>query len=212
MRMPEFHLSDEERFALTNVLLSFREEKLPESMLRRSLLQNVFQPQGRMGEIFAHSSCTKCHSVLGEGGDVAPDLSKAGSRLTATWLRNFLAEPVSRRPLIEERMPDLVVLPSLNEGQGRAAVEAMAAGLPVVASEVGGLPEVLDAGRAGVLVPAGDPEALGRALESLASSPTERDRLMEAGRRRAGRYSETAMLDATESLYSELLGAGGGSS
>jgi glycosyltransferase involved in cell wall biosynthesis len=100
---------------------------------------------------------------------------------------------------------DLFVMPSLNEGQGRAVVEAMAAGLPVVASAVGGLPEVLDGGAAGVLVPPADAEALARVIERLASSPEEAARLSEAGIRRADRYSEATMIDATASLYSELL-------
>lgn len=104
---------------------------------------------------------------------------------------------------------DLFVLPSHNEGQGRAAVEAMAAGLPVVASSVGGLPEVLDRGAAGMLVAPEDPDALASALDHLLTHPEEAHLLAEAGRRRASRYGIETMIDGLDALYRSLLGAGG---
>jgi len=101
---------------------------------------------------------------------------------------------------------DLFALPSLNEGMGRAAVEAMAAGVPVIASAVGGLPEVLDRGNAGLLVPPGDPGALADAIRELAGSPDKRSRLAGAARIRAARYDENVMIDRLDTLYRELLG------
>ena len=68
---------------------------------------------------------------------------------------------------------DVAVLPSLHEGLGVAALEAMAAGRPVVASRVGGLAEVVVDGETGRLVPAGDAAALGAALDELAAPPAE---------------------------------------
>ncbi len=100
---------------------------------------------------------------------------------------------------------DLFVLPSLNEGQGRAAVEAMAAGIPVVASEVGGLPEVLDGGRAGLLVPPGDPEALAAALEDFLVHPEKARALAGAGRLRAPRYDLEVLIGGLDALYLRLL-------
>jgi glycosyltransferase involved in cell wall biosynthesis len=64
-------------------------------------------------------------------------------------------------------------------------LEALAAGLPVVSTPVTGIPEIVDNGRAGVLVPERDPEATARALAELLDAPPERDRLARAGRRRA---------------------------
>jgi 2-deoxystreptamine N-acetyl-D-glucosaminyltransferase/2-deoxystreptamine glucosyltransferase len=71
---------------------------------------------------------------------------------------------------------DVAVLPSLHEGLGVAALEAMAAGRPVVASRVGGLAEVVVDGETGRLVPAGDAAALGAALDELAHAPALRTR------------------------------------
>jgi glycosyltransferase involved in cell wall biosynthesis len=99
---------------------------------------------------------------------------------------------------------DVAVLPSLHEGLGVAALEAMAAGRPVVASAVGGLAEVVLDGETGRLVPVGDPDALGAALDDLARSPELRARMGAAGVSRvAARYSAVAMADGTIACYLE---------
>ena len=83
-------------------------------------------------------------------------------------------------------------LPSLQEGFGIVFVEAMAAGLPVVAARAGAVPEVVEEGKTGLLVPPGDPEALAAALIRLLE-PEEgaalRRRLGEAGRKRSRRFT-----------------------
>jgi glycosyltransferase involved in cell wall biosynthesis len=100
---------------------------------------------------------------------------------------------------------DVFAFPSLNEGMGRALVEAMAAGRPIVAARAGGIPEVLADGAAGLLVPAGEGPALARAIERLLADPALGAQLGEAARRRAAQYSVTTMLARTEQLYRELL-------
>jgi glycosyltransferase involved in cell wall biosynthesis len=96
----------------------------------------------------------------------------------------------------------VVIVPSIfPEPFGLVATEAMAVGTPVVASAVGGLPDVLDHGRAGVLVPPGDPTALRRAVVELLVDPDRRAALAAAGRRQAARLDGSeAMLAIYERL------------
>jgi glycosyltransferase involved in cell wall biosynthesis len=97
---------------------------------------------------------------------------------------------------------DVVVLPSLKEGLGVAALEAMAAGRPVVASRVGGLAEAVADGETGLLVPPGDDEALAAAIHRLARDPAMRARLGEAGRARVlARFTTAHMADGTLACY-----------
>jgi glycosyltransferase involved in cell wall biosynthesis len=100
---------------------------------------------------------------------------------------------------------DLFIMPSRAEGLGSAALLAMARGRAVVASRVGGLPEIVEAGRSGWLVEPGSPEQLGDAIVAAAS---DRARLVQFGahaRDRARQFSDDIMLARTESLYQRLL-------
>jgi glycosyltransferase involved in cell wall biosynthesis len=99
-------------------------------------------------------------------------------------------------------------LPSIGEGFGLTALEAMAAGVPVIASGTGALPEVVEDGRTGVVVPAGSFEALAAALTHLARAPAERERLGDAGLERArADFSLEATAERTIAVYEEALGS-----
>jgi len=99
---------------------------------------------------------------------------------------------------------DIVALPSLQEGLGVAALEAMAAGRPVVASRVGGLAEAVVHEETGLLVPPGDPTALAAALARLARDPDLRARLGAAGHARVlARYTATRMAEGTLACYED---------
>jgi len=98
----------------------------------------------------------------------------------------------------------LVVLPSLSEGLPVVLLEAMAAGKPVVASDVGGVREIVDNGVTGFVVPPKDPEALGKAISSLLLDPVLADRLGHAGRSRAEtQCSFDEMMARFQDLYVE---------
>jgi sugar transferase (PEP-CTERM/EpsH1 system associated) len=101
---------------------------------------------------------------------------------------------------------DLFALPSRSEGISNTILEAMACGLPVVATRVGGNAELVDAPTTGTLVPAGDECALADALLAALSDPAQARAQGAAGRRRVEqRFSLEAMVSAYESMYEQLL-------
>jgi glycosyltransferase involved in cell wall biosynthesis len=101
---------------------------------------------------------------------------------------------------------DIVVLPSLWEPFGLAIVEAMACAKPVVATRVGGIPEIVEHGRTGLLVPPATAAPLAEALLSLIENAALRTRLGEAGRQRfVERFDSRTMAANYEALYDSLL-------
>ncbi len=108
-------------------------------------------------------------------GGPASTVTELAARATALGLGSrvrFLGEVPDAAAVLAGW--DLLVLPSRREGFGLVLAEAMAAGRPVIASRAGGIPEVVDDGKTGLLVPTGDAPALAGALERLAGSPDER--------------------------------------
>jgi len=105
---------------------------------------------------------------------------------------------------------DAFVLPSGNEGTPVSAIEALGAGRPVVATRVGGVPDVVRDGVDGYLVEAGDVAGLAEALARLAVDPELRDRMGAAGRERVlPRYAVERLIDDVDRLYRSLLEAEG---
>jgi glycosyltransferase involved in cell wall biosynthesis len=103
------------------------------------------------------------------------------------------------------RRATLVVVPSLYEGFGLPAAEAMACGTPVVATRAGALPEVLAAGGGGILVPPGDAEALAKAIATLLDQPAARAELgARAPARIRDAYSWTRIAERTVEVYREV--------
>ncbi|HZM00549.1 MAG TPA: glycosyltransferase family 4 protein, partial [Planctomycetota bacterium] len=100
---------------------------------------------------------------------------------------------------------DLFVLPSLWEGLGLVFLEAMAVSLPVVATRVSAIPEVVEDGRTGWLVPPGDPRRLAAAVAEALADPAERERRGRLGRQRLeGRFGLERMVDEILAVYAEV--------
>jgi len=101
---------------------------------------------------------------------------------------------------------DIFVLPSLSEGLSSAILTAMATSLPVVATDVGGIPELIRNGENGLLIPPADAGALARAIEFLATNPEERLRMGQAGRKlMEERFTLQRKILETEELCASFL-------
>ncbi len=139
-------------------------------------------------------------------GDLDVDLRSEALKLNENGRVRFLGW----RDDIEEIMPvfDIFVLPSLNEGMGRVLVEAMAAGKPVIASRVGGIPDLVQHGKNGLLVPPGDEKALAACIRFLIENPEEAEIMGKSGREFCHQFSVEAMVEKIDHLYRDLSGSG----
>ena len=100
---------------------------------------------------------------------------------------------------------DMLVLPSLNEGMGRVLVEAMAAGKPVVASRVGGIPDLVRQGETGYLVPPADEEALANGIKMLLDDPDKAKQMGQHGKEYSHQFSLETMIEKLDNLYYDLI-------
>ena len=141
--------------------------------------------------------------IVGDGpseGEVRAILVRAGVADLA-WLPGARTDVAGLL-----RTFDVFVLPSLAEGISNTILEAMATALPVIATDVGGNGELIEAGRTGLLVPSGDVAALAQALTHYANSPEAARLAGLAGRARTEQlYGLDAMVGQYEALYERLL-------
>ena len=144
-------------------------------------------------------------AMIGDGAlrEPALDLLTRAGVLDLAWL------PGERADIAEiMRGFDMFVLPSLAEGISNTILEAMATGLPIVATRVGGNPELVNEGQSALLVPADDPEAMATAIAVYADDAAKRARHGAAGRASAeARFSLDAMVKAYMEVYDRFLGA-----
>jgi 2-deoxystreptamine N-acetyl-D-glucosaminyltransferase/2-deoxystreptamine glucosyltransferase len=139
----------------------------------------------------------------GPGRDLVHRLvaaSPARDRITEVGFVEHTAVPAVLASL------DVLVLPSAYEEMGSVLTEAMASGLPVVASDVGGIPEVVRHEETGLLVPPGDVDALAGALDRLVADPELRGRLAAGARDHARGYAWPHLAGRVAALYTEVLG------
>jgi glycosyltransferase involved in cell wall biosynthesis len=139
-------------------------------------------------------------------GSLRADLERRAEALGISTRTRFLGRIETSRDLLWAL--DIFVFPSLWEGLGVAALEAAASGVATIASNAGGIAEVVRDGETGVLVAPADSRALGDAIARLVASAGERASLGEAARKRAvAQFAMSAMAQRTMALYRACLGA-----
>ncbi len=137
-------------------------------------------------------------------GPLEPALRALARELDVADAVRFLGHITPIQSAIERAT--VVVVPSMGEGFGMVALEAMERARPVIAAEIGGLGEIVRDGETGLLVPAGEAEPLADAIGRLAGDPELARRMGEAGRRRAlARFLQVFCTERTELLYEAAL-------
>jgi glycosyltransferase involved in cell wall biosynthesis len=166
-------------------------------------------PRKNVATLLAAMTRLSNHAVLrvvGTGPDLAR-LERLSRDLGLGGRVEFLGHVDFARLAGEYRRADVFCLPSRQEGFGIVFLEAMAAGLPIVAARAAAVPEVVSDGESGILVGPDRPDDLAAALDRLLSDPAERLRMGEAGRRRAASYE----VSRVSGLFLEAVGLGGAS-
>lgn len=101
---------------------------------------------------------------------------------------------------------DLFVFPSIYEGLGSVLIDVLEFGVPVIASNVGGIPDIIEHEKTGILVPPEDPTALAAAVTQLYENPAKRELFAREGMRAAGHFSKDAMGERYRALYYAVFG------
>jgi N-acetyl-alpha-D-glucosaminyl L-malate synthase BshA len=167
-----------------------------------------FRPVKRVGdvvEIFARLRAARPARLrlCGDGPDRAAVAARAATLGVAADVE-FLGERVDLPAVLQAA--DLFLLPSETESFGLAALEAMACGVPVVASAVGGLPEVIPDGEVGALCPLGDVQAMAAAAGRILGDADLHRRMSRAARRLAEtRYQIEPAVDRYLAIYRRVL-------
>lgn len=143
-------------------------------------------------------------NVVGGG----PDLEKLEKQVSDLGLKksiHFLGSSLNPIPLLQES--EIFVTASLAEPCGLNVIEARTAGCAIVGTRVGGIPEVLSGGKAGLLVPARDPEAMAGAIGELMGSVDTLEHWRRASREGAEYFSVSRMAQEYDEVYSRVVGS-----
>lgn len=148
---------------------------------------------------------TKASLVLVGDGEERQSLEVLTKELSLEESVTFIGRVPNEK--IPEYMAasDVLVLPSLSESFGIVNLEAMASGLPVVASKVGGLPEIIEDGENGFLVEPKNPEQIAERVLLLLEDDTLRGKISRSNKERAKQYSWESVVGRLEQIYSHVL-------
>ncbi len=210
-RYPVEHPAGDRMFAISDVAVPPLTPRPPEPLPRRDPGPARLLFVGSMEQLYkgpdvllhAFAAC-RGHGqemelrLVGEGRE-RPSLAELAARLGigdhVTFTGGLPAGEAVQREL---RAADLFVLPSRTEGLPRALIEAMAVGLPCLATRVGGIPELLHDED---LLPPGDAEALSREIEAVLAGPQRRARMRERNLRRAADFTEEVLGPRRRAFY-----------
>lgn len=195
----------------------------PEPRTASELRQSLGLPAGPLVGVFSRLAAWKGQHVLLEALTALPGVgcivvgdALFGEQAYAAELKQMVRERgladrvrfLGHRGDVPKLMKavDVMVHPSIDpEPFGRTLVEAMLAGVPVIATDAGAAPDILEAGKAGTLVPPNDAAALARAIAAVLARPeTLAGQLAYASQRAQAQYSVTRMLDAIGLVIREL--------
>ena len=138
--------------------------------------------------------------LVGDGPE-RPALEREAERISVGDRLHFVGFVAHDRLPAVLAHADLLVLPSLYEELGTVLLEAMQAGLPIVASKTGGIPDVIEGGVNGLLVPPGEPEALARAIDRILGDRGLACRLSEGARERGKDYDWEVLAERVLAVY-----------
>ncbi len=144
----------------------------------------------------------RCRLLMAGEGSLLEAARERAAQLGVAGRVSFLGVRTDMPELLNAC--DVFALASDWEGHPLSTMEAMAAGLPVVATAVGGVPEIVADGATGLLVPAGDTPALVSALQCLVRNPRRRRELGEGGRSASARFDSAAMAAAYAALFERV--------
>lgn len=188
-------------------------QRLPQSPARKSLARDDekiilhisnFRPVKRIDDLllaFSRLGKTfkKAVLVLAGDGEERGNIEEMAVRLGIKSRVVFLGTQVELVPLLSAA--DLFLLPSEKESFGLAALEAMACSVPVVATETGGIPEIVEHGKTGLLVPVGDVNALAGAMQSILDNPELHHQMGLLSRKKAENFSVERIIPQYEEFY-----------
>ncbi|MEM0129651.1 MAG: glycosyltransferase family 4 protein [Thermoplasmata archaeon] len=142
--------------------------------------------------------------LAGDDWGAVPAIARQVHRLGLGDRVRWAVSPTAEAIAEAYARADVFVLASRFESFPRVLVEALAEGLPIVATRVGGVEELVGTGGAALLVPPGDPDALARAIAEVAADPERRRRMAEAARARAGRYAWETIVPRYLALFAAV--------
>ncbi len=184
----------------------FKREPAPSGELRVAYLGG-FANQAKGGDVLLEALALalprdpRLRVTLAGPGDLPPRgeelIARQPALKWAGWLDSTAKDELLRAVAV-------FVMPSRSEGLPMALLEAMAYGIAIVATDVGGIPEVVDPGVDALLVPPERPDALADALGTLAADAPLRERLAAAARNRAEKFDATEIADRIAAIYVSL--------